>query len=472
MHNAPDGVNGPVRKRGWLWLLAGPTLALFVVLSLPITAQDDATDPQAPTQTPLPEPDAIANGDLDSASEQADRNLREVQAEIDLNVERIAEIRAQIEALDGDAAQLSAELIAAGERVGLAAEEVRLIEERLEALFAQERAIRTRLDGHDRSIASLLASLQRISANPPPAMLVDPADAVGSARAALLLSAVLPQLQQRAAEVTSDLEALQALKTDVEAEADELSANLQTLREERLRISTIIQARTRGMEWLSEDLLVEQAEAQALADRATSLEQLIEGLETRIAAVTAADAASRAAQAGQSVPALDEETLRVAFSDADRTEPAVPLASARGFLTAPVAGEPLLSYGASDGYGGTAHGVAVVAQPEAEVAAPADGWVVYKGPFLNYGQIVILHAGQDYMFVLAGLDRIDVDEGQFLKMGETLGALGAEPIAHLLALDPDITGPTLYVELREDGVPIDPEGWWHAVPVTQESGTS
>ena len=81
-----------------------------------------------------------------------------------------------------------------------------------------------------------------------------------------------------------------------------LNANLTTLNEERLRIATIIEARTQGLEWLSEDLLREEAEAQALADRATSLEQLIAGLETRIAAVTAAGAANRAANAGAARP--------------------------------------------------------------------------------------------------------------------------------------------------------------------------
>ena len=40
----------------------------------------------------------------------------------------------------------------------------------------------------------------------------------------------------------------------------------------------------------------------------------------------------------------------------------------------------------------------------AQVLAPADGWVLYKGNYLNYGQIVILDAGQDYTILLAGMD--------------------------------------------------------------------
>ena len=112
-----------------------------------------------------------------------------------------AEIRAEIEALDGDASQLGLELVAAGQRIDLAGEDVRVIEDRLAGTVClRAQSCATGLDGHDHSISNLLASLQRISAQPPPAIIVDPADALGSARAAMLLGAVLPQLQHRAAD--------------------------------------------------------------------------------------------------------------------------------------------------------------------------------------------------------------------------------------------------------------------------------
>ena len=440
--------------------ISAPRLAVLTalvaagLLAFPLAAQD----------APLPDPEDIPPQELEQTSQTVQGDLDTVRGEIDLSQERIEAIRAEIAALDGDAIQLGAELAAASGRVDLADTDIRLIEERLEALFAQERTIRSRLDGHDRSIANLLASLQRISASPPPAMIVDPSDALGSARAAMLLGAVLPQLQERAQSVTDNLNDLMALKQTALEEAGRLNANLTTLNEERLRIATIIQARQQGLEWLNEDLLREQAEAQALADRATSLEQLIEGLSSRIAAVTAAGEATRAANAGEDIPVLDRETLAVAFADTERTEPAVPIAAARGYLTAPVTGEPKTTYGAADGFGGQAKGLTLTAPEGAPVLAPADGWVVFTGPFLNYGQIVILNAGQDYLVVLAGLDSVSVERGAFVTMGSPVGAMGAP--------DAGGSGPALYIELREGGTPIDPEGWWTARSPQQESGTS
>lgn len=420
-------------------------------------------------EAPVPAVEDVPAGELEQASQSVEGDLENVRGEIDLSEDRIETIRSEIEALDGDATQLGAELIAAGQRVDLADEDIRLIEERLEALFASEQSVRARLDGHDRSISNLLASLQRISAQPPPAIIVDPSDALGSARAAMLLGAVLPQLQERAETVTESLNELVALKQTALAESERLNANLTTLNEERLRIATIIEARNQGVEWLNDDLLREEAEAQALADRATSLEQLIAGLEGRIAAMTAADEATRAANSGQNVPTLDPETLRLAFADTARTEPAVPIEAARGYLSAPVAGATLTTYGAADGYGGQSKGIAISTANGATVSAPADGWVVHSGPFLNYGQIVILNAGQNYLVVLAGLDSVAVEPGAFVQMGTPIGTMGDAPN---LEAGAGASGPALYIELREGGIPIDPEGWWTAQSQQQESGTS
>ena len=159
----------------------------------------------------------------------------------------------------------------------------------------------------------------------------------------------------------------------------------------------------------------------------------------------------------------------LAFADTARTEPAVPIEAARGYLSAPVAGATLTTYGAADGYGGQSKGIAISTAHGATVSAPADGWVVHSGPFLNYGQIVILNAGQNYLVVLAGLDSVAVEPGAFVQMGTPIGTMGDAPN---LEAGAGASGPALYIELREGGIPIDPEGWWTAQSQQQESGTS
>jgi septal ring factor EnvC (AmiA/AmiB activator) len=112
----------------------------------------------------------------------------------------------------------------------------------------------------------------------------------------------------------------------------------------------------------------------------------------------------------------------------------------------------------------------VVTRAEAQVVAPADGWVLYEGNYLNYGQIIILNVGQEYTVLLAGLARVDVDIGQFVMMGEPVGAMGSQTIGRTLATSAGAQRPTLYIEMRKANEPVDPTGWWSAATASTQSG--
>ena len=104
-------------------------------------------------------------------------------------------------------------------------------------------------------------------------------------------------------------------------------------------------------------------------------------------------------------------------------------------------------------------GLSIAARPGAQITAPCDGWVVYAGPFRNYGQLLILNAGGGYHVLLAGMERITVDVGQFVLTGEPVGVMGGAPqAASLVAVGS--SQPVLYIEFRKDGTPVDPSPWW------------
>jgi septal ring factor EnvC (AmiA/AmiB activator) len=101
----------------------------------------------------------------------------------------------------------------------------------------------------------------------------------------------------------------------------------------------------------------------------------------------------------------------------------------------------------------------VATQSAAIVTAPADGSVLYAGPFRSYGQLLILDAGDGYHVVLAGMSRINVALGQSVLAGEPVGAMGEAKVADASAARAN-TGPELYIEFRKDGKPVDPAPWW------------
>jgi septal ring factor EnvC (AmiA/AmiB activator) len=118
-------------------------------------------------------------------------------------------------------------------------------------------------------------------------------------------------------------------------------------------------------------------------------------------------------------------------------------------------------YGASDGLGGTEKGISVATRAGAQVTSPCDGWVVYAGPFRSFGQLLILNAGGGYHVLLAGMERISVDLGQFVLTGEPVAVMGGGAPAAATA-PTGRSKPVLYVEFRKDGTPVDPGPWWAA----------
>lgn len=433
--------------------------------SIDDTAPVDPVEVIDPTVTSAA-PQPAATPELETQQ----KALAEIEASITVSKERADALRREIEEMQGDRSRQNAALIAAAQRVKLAEADIAVLEDRMGDLIVQELEVRGRLDGADENISNVLAALERISRDPPPALMINPDNALDSARSALLIAAIVPQLRERADAVTADLNQLGAIKAAALEQQSKLEANLQVLEEEQLRIGSLIAARKQSENLASAALANEEAEAQALADRATSLKQLIDELTARAAAVATAAQATETANNGGNAPALDQQTIRMALANPDRTEPAVPFAQARGFLTMPSSGVTVIEYGAGDGFGGISRGLSVVTRADAQVVAPADGWVLFAGDYLNYGKIVILNTGQDYTVLLAGLEKVDVRIGQFVMMGEPVGAMGSQTIGRTVATSAGVSRPTLYIEMRKNNEPVDPTGWWAAAATPTQSG--
>ncbi len=440
------------------WAAVG-VAAAAIAAPMTLLAQSGSSEPPAAALSE-DAPQWIRQSAVDSQQQ-----LEQIETTLSLSNERVAALKAEIEAMKGDRDKQNAALIAATERVKLAEADVAAVEEKIGTLIVEELDTRGRLDGADKSISNVLAALERISRNPPPALIVDPSDALGSARSAILISAILPQIQAKADAVMADLNALNDIKLAAEAEEENLRANFDVLEEEQLRIATLIAARKNSEQTATAALETAEQEAALMAEKAAELKQRIADLGRRADAVATAAAATEQANAGGNAPSLDRETVLLALANPERTEPAVPFAAARGFLNFPVSGVNVINYGDGDGFGGISRGLSVVTRAQAPVIAPADGWVLYAGEYLNYGQIVILDVGQDHTILLAGLAAVEASVGQFVRMGERLGAMGSRTIGQTVATSAGASNPTLYIEMRNNNSPIDPTGWW-ASPTT------
>jgi septal ring factor EnvC (AmiA/AmiB activator) len=73
---------------------------------------------------------------------------------------------------------------------------------------------------------------------------------------------------------------------------------------------------------------------------------------------------------------------------------------------------------------------------------------------------LIINAGGGYYVLLAGMDQISVDVGQFVLAGEPVATMGDTPLMALSGSAIEKNTPVLYVEFRKDGGSIDPGPWW------------
>ena len=416
--------------------------ALVASLGLVMPAAAAAQQAPAPAQN-------LKDGKVD-VLQKHDDELKALREQQQKSAETEATIKRELEEIGADRRKLNQALIDTAARVREVEDKVSATEARLKPLDEQEAAIRKSLDGRRGVIGEVLAALQRIGRRPPPALVASPEDALQSVRTAMVLGAVLPEMREQVASLAHDLSELVGLRARITAERDNLNKQLASLGDERTRMTALVGERQKQQAEHEKALAAERARAADLAKQAGDLKDLIARLEQ---AIDPATRAAREAARGEQRPSLT--TLR----DPGRMAPAVAFASLRGRVPTPVNGVKLKVFGDSDGVGGTEKGISIATRAAAQVTAPADGWVVYAGPFRSYGQLLILNVGGGYHMLLAGMDRISVDLGQFVLTGEPVAVMGnGSRIAAILAAGS--SQPVLYVELRKDGTPVDPGPWW------------
>jgi septal ring factor EnvC (AmiA/AmiB activator) len=388
---------------------------------------------------------------------QRDQELDAVRAEQRKALESQKALRDEINAIGEDRRKLNQALIDTAAGIRSVEGRVAGTETRLQQLIDSEASIRKSLDGRRAVIVEVLAALQRIGRRLPPALMVKPEDALESVRTAMLLGAVVPEMRVEAEALAGELSDLVRVRAEAATERDGLARDLMALSIEKNRMTLLVDERQKHQSEAEKKLDAERQRAAELSRQADNLKDLIGRLERGL------DSAARAARSAEEGRALGDTRADLsALKDPGRLTPAIAFASAKGALPIPVNGVKSRDFGAPDGNGGTERGISIATRPGAQVTAPCDGWVVYAAPYRSYGKLLILNAGGGYHVVLAGMERISVDIGQFVLTGEPVAVMGSGPqvASAMLTGAAGSSPPMLYIEFRKDGSPVDPNPWW------------
>jgi septal ring factor EnvC (AmiA/AmiB activator) len=389
----------------------------------------------------------------DPASQRAE--FETLSRDMTLSKERMTALAAEIDGVRKDHATITAALIQAAKTEKKLGQDIDDISGRLEGLKEQEASIRTSLVARRGVLAEVLGALQRMGLNPPPAILVKPEDALSSVRSAILLGAVVPELREQTEILVADMAEMTRISGSIEAERARLVASVGDQMAEKQRLTLLLDAKKQLQEETEKQLAAEQERSEKLAAKAGSMKELIAALEKQAQQDRAKADAARSEAEKQAM----REAEIAALPENNRLMVSLPFSALQNQVPLPVTGRFKSRFGGKDDNGGVMQGDMVATQSGAIVTAPADGNVLYAGPFRSYGQLLILDAGGGYHVVLAGMSRISVALGQSVLAGEPVGAMGEARMADSSASKVS-KGPELYVEFRKDGKPVDPAPWW------------
>jgi septal ring factor EnvC (AmiA/AmiB activator) len=399
-------------KLAWPPKRRAAAVALAVLAGLPALTSTRAQAPPGggDLETPAGPASSAASATPGAASSvDAQRQARAMDRDAD---------RARAQALQQQVEALRTQLVALGGAEASGERAVGGARGRLAKLNLEEAQLKIRMGHNQDSLTKLLGALQMFQRNPPPPLLVDPRSARDAARAAILIRAIAPELEQRSRDFAAASQQLKAIRRRAAVASGTLFQAESDLAERQAKIEAVIEQKRALELQLRSDAQTADSDVRRLAARARSLGELVTVLDAH-------DAGGR-----ESNP------------------------SATTTFTPPVTGLVTRRFGEAGSDPLRAKGWTWSADPGAVVMSPAAARVDYAGPLKDWGLVLILRVGPDHL-VLAGLSHVDVDTGMSVAAGEPVGRAGAGPAK-----------PEVYLEVRHGVTPVDPGRWFGRRPAS------
>lgn len=353
---------------------------------------------------------------LPSSAEQ----LKALSGELQKGRPELASAKQKSDSLAAEAAGLRRKLIETAARIESLERETIAADAQLGKLEEEDRRLSAGFINDRVAVTRLIAILERLQHDMPPALAMRPGDALGAARGAMLIGASLPPIYAQAARVSRRIEALKHTRVALEIQRRDAAETGIRLAAARAELDQLLTEKEREAQGAAESYGTLKTELDQVARQAHDFQTLL----ARVKQLRAAGPADRnvvtvTAQNAGSIGGLARNSL---------LEPVVGTVVNGG-----ESGNPGLSY---------------ATRPLAQVITPADGKVLYAGPYHKTGQVLILEITTGYDVVLAGLGRVTVKPNDQLLAGEPVGSMPAS--------GPDSR---LYFEVRHGGKGTSPAPW-------------
>ena len=384
-----------------------------------------------------------------ASAQDAGKRLQEIEKEIRAGKKKSEVLDERAKSLGQAITDVAHARVAMAKSIRELEQRMHDLEDEIAILDTSEQQKRAALVDGRRTYGQLLTALQRMSRLPPEAVIAYPTEPSELVRAAIVLRGAVPQIAGRATSLRLEIESLADTRAAIAERRKELAAAGVSLRNERAELEKqFASANTQRRETLAERQ-AETVRMDRLGREAEGLRELFDKLDVertqREETAKAEPAPAKRPDAAPKAAKLDPKgKLAGTAAFAPRK-----MSDARGDLPMPAVGRISGHYGEPMSTGISRKGIDIETRAGAQVVAPYDGKVVFAGPFRAYGLLLIIEHSEGYHTLLAGMDRIDAEVGQILLSGEPVGTMAPAADAP----------PSLYIELRRNGQPINPLPW-------------
>lgn len=352
--------------------------------------------------------------------------------------------------LQEQAAQIGEELVAVNkEMIGTARkiqnteEKLSKMEKQLENLQSELNELQNNFTKESSNLVKTLSAIENLALKPTESLLVQPLSPVDIIRSAIILRETVPYLEANSQQIREHFKKVALQKDKIARQVEEISKQKKNLQNEHSRMQSLLKSKAD----LKNKVEIQSAQTKKnmnkLASQAQDLRDLLQKIEKD------RQAKLRKEKEAESRKKEEKQSADLIKSTKDSiTNISTGFALAKGSLSLPARGSIVSRYGDQKNKGVTSKGLTLATRANAQVTSPFDGSVIFAGPFRGYGDMIIVEHGDGYLSLLAGLGRIDVELGQLLLAGEPIGVM------------PDGNNPELYIEIRKNNQPLNPDAWF------------
>lgn len=349
---------------------------------------------------------------------------------------RVNQLQAEANDAQASADKAVREMATLAARIQLAEAEIIESQARLALISDQRLVLDSRLAAKQQPLVRLTAALQNMARRPLTLSALRPGSLGDTVHVRAVLESTVPEIRRRTATLRSELARQRELEGQARAALDKQRGDERDWRDRRRALAALEVKQRDASRRANRDAMRENERALALGEQARDLDELVDELD-------------RAGALRRELAALSGPIIRPQRPDASQVVAAaqpVPTPTATAppaGLRLPVLGRTLIGFGATNDVGLESRGITLAPRGGAQIVSPARGRVAFAGPYRGFGQIVIVEHANGWTSLVTGLARTSVVAGDELFGGSPLGSAAQ-------------TNPSVTMELRRDGEPVNP----------------